>query len=207
MGTSRIPLHIVIKGTRKLGTMKVILLPIVVLAAVALAQDTHHCPDGWDLYDRHGQLRCYLLSNNYVAKQTADTICGQYGGWVAEVTHPSIDYFLKDLLFQQDPNPGQGHQFWLGAFDRAHDHDIHQVGDWFWPHYNMTADWFDWADGQPNNIGHSQNCLTFLEYNRLDIYRDFFWNDEGCDEIARPICEKPADDFNKTVSRHFFYRH
>ena len=38
-------------------------------------------------------------------------------------------------------------------------HDAHNPGTWFWPHMNTTAEWSDWADGQPDNFGH-EDCLA-----------------------------------------------
>ena len=38
-------------------------------------------------------------------------------------------------------------------------HSEGDPGTWMWPHQNTTVEWFDWADGQPNNY-HGQNCLV-----------------------------------------------
>ena len=38
-------------------------------------------------------------------------------------------------------------------------HSEGDPGNWIWPHQNTTVEWFDWADGQPNNY-HGQNCLV-----------------------------------------------
>jgi hypothetical protein len=138
------------------------------------------------------RLNCCEANTNLQAR-------GSHGGWVAEPIYPSIEYFLKDLLFQEEEYPGAGHQFWLGAYDRAHEHDEHEPGDWYWPHNNLTVDWFDWANGQPNDLGHHQNCITLLEFSGpIGVFRDFFWNDHVCDDLARPICERPCDDCNST---------
>ena len=44
-------------------------------------------------------------------------------------------------------------------------HDSHNPGTWFWPHLNETAEWSDWADGEPNNYGHE------VELSNCDIYQ------------------------------------
>ena len=41
-------------------------------------------------------------------------------------------------------------------------HSEGDPGTWMWPHQNTTVEWFDWADGQPNNY-HGQNCLVSNE--------------------------------------------
>ena len=38
-------------------------------------------------------------------------------------------------------------------------HDSHNPGTWFWPHLNETAEWSDWADGEPNNYGHEVELI------------------------------------------------
>merc|ERR1712179_457367 len=99
---------------RRSTNMK-LLLALTLLAAAASAQDTHHCPDGWHLYDRHGLIECFYLGNEWVTKATAELICQSHGGWTAEMDHPGINYWLKNLLFEQEIGPEQGNQWWLGA--------------------------------------------------------------------------------------------
>ena len=43
-------------------------------------------------------------------------------------------------------------------------HDSHNPGTWFWPHLNETAEWSDWADGEPNNYGHEVELIIQLRY-------------------------------------------
>ena len=55
---------------------------------------------------------------------------------------------------------------------------------------NKTVEWFDWADGQPNNL-QGQDCVVMREYHNplFPIARDYFWNDFDCDYSAHYICE------------------
>ena len=61
---------------------------------------------------------------------------------------------------------------------------------WYWPHMNTTVDWFDWGDGQPNNL-YGQYCITMREYHDpfFPWARDYFWNDNDCEDPAHYICE------------------
>ena len=69
-------------------------------------------------------------------------------------------------------------------------HSENHPGEWIWPHMNKTVEWFDWADGQPNNL-QGQDCVVMREYHNplFPIARDYFWNDFDCDYSAHYICE------------------
>merc|ERR1712211_199028 len=83
--------------------------------------------------------------------------------------------------------------FWLGAYTNER-HNPNAPGEWLWPHMNKTVEWFDWADGQPNNF-QGQNCLVMMEEHDFffPIARDYFWNDFDCDMSAHYICENRCD--------------
>merc|ERR1712080_305461 len=64
------------------STKMKLLLALTLLAAAASAQDTHHCPDGWFLYDRHGLIECFYMDNEWASKSTANLISRPMGdGW------------------------------------------------------------------------------------------------------------------------------
>ena len=88
---------------------------------------------------------------------------------------------------------GQYEQFWLGAFTEGR-HGENNPGEWFWPHKNETVQWFDWADGEPNNI-QGENCLVMREYHKPNFpaARDYFWNDFDCNASAHYVCENVCD--------------
>ena len=52
-------------------------------------------------------------------------------------------------------------------------HSEHHPGEWFWPHANKTVEWFDWADGQPNNL-QGQDCLAMTEFHNpfIPVFRE-----------------------------------
>merc|ERR1711981_575682 len=183
---------------RGVNTMKY-LLSFLLLAGVAFAQETHHCPDGWHLYEvtYHGQtyVHCFLIGDEYVTKATSDIICRSHGGWTAEPYYPGINNYLKNMLFDNEPNAQQGNQWWIGATTKEQ-HSEHHPGTWWWPNHNSTVEWFDWGEGEPNNSHHSENCVSFFEWRDpiFPIFRDFTWNDKDCASVARYLCEKPCAD-------------
>ena len=99
-------------------------------------------------------------------RDTANLICKGHEGWVAELDHPGINYWLKSKLLEIT-DIGRWEAFWLGATTNVSvavteskyqqscspqgRHSEHQPGVWWWEHRNETVSWFDWADGQPDN--------------------------------------------------------
>merc|ERR1719464_1833975 len=175
--------------------MRIFLL--AALVASTLAQDSYHCPDGWTLEEDSSGCRCFLLSGSEaVTKSDAEVLCAFHdGAWVAELDHPGINYWLKSQLIKELP-VGEYGQFWLGA-DTEERHSPESPGNWMWQHMNESVVWFDWGDGQPNNL-HGQNCITLRETHVpiLPQFRDYYWNDYQCDGSAHYICEHRCFDQN-----------
>eukprot|EP00091_Calanus_sinicus_P018899 TRINITY_DN447_c0_g1_i10.p1 TRINITY_DN447_c0_g1~~TRINITY_DN447_c0_g1_i10.p1 ORF type:complete len:176 (-),score=45.65 TRINITY_DN447_c0_g1_i10:51-578(-) len=172
------------------------LLALVVLVAGAWAQDTYYCPDGWFLEEDRSGCRCFMLSGGeMVTKDDADILCAFHEGWVGELDHPGINYWLKSKLLA-NTEPGEFHQFWLGATTEGHHDPDHDQGVWNWPHMGTQVDWFDWARGQPNDYK-NENCLALMEFHDpfFPNQRDYFWNDYHCDSAANYICEKTCNTY------------
>merc|ERR1712189_100922 len=146
---------------------------------------------GWMLEEDRTGCRCFMLSpGEMVTKNDADVLCALHQGWVAELYHPGINYWLKSRLLDTT-QVGEYAQFWLGATcDGRHDPD-HNQGHWTWPHMNQDVQFFDWADGEPNDY-YKERCLVMHEYHDpfFPWARDYFWNDFSCDEAAHYICER-----------------
>ena len=71
-------------------------------------------------------------------------------------------------------------------------HSENSPGEWIWDSNNSTVEWFDWADGEPNNYDNSgEMCLSMMEIHDpfFPIFRDYFWNDLSCDAAAHYICQ------------------
>merc|ERR1711934_100798 len=182
-----------------LDTMLLIVSFALALASLVSAQDTYHCPDNWEYHEGHGHGACFFVEHtDHVSKYDAEILCGAHGGWLLELDHPGLNYWIKSLLqnVPYEPKAGVpwGNQFWIGGITEDH-HSDHVNGNWRWPHANKTVDWFDWGEGEPNDF-HTQFCMSFMEFRNplFPIYRDFFWNDWNCDEVARFICQKPCED-------------
>merc|ERR1711914_62627 len=184
------------------GKMLRALIAHSVLLALATAQDTHYCPDGWDVVQGRDPslIECVLLGGleERVTKADAELICAGHGGWVVDMDEghgPAKNNALKKLISdkQGQNNPGTpGYNFqdqwWIGATCNG-PHGEHNQGNWVWDHSNTTVEWYDWYDDEPNDW-HHQNCLTFLKDQDIFGFGVYHWNDWGCDYVARYICEK-----------------
>ena len=47
-------------------------------------------------------------------------------------------------------------------------HNDHNPGEWIWEATNTTVEWFDWAEGEPNDY-HRQQCMSYLRYTYFGV--------------------------------------
>merc|ERR1712001_69685 len=184
--------------------MKVTFVLLIVLVANTLAQDTHFCPDGWELHNPEGkdECKCFLFADAYVKVTHADatTLCNARGGWLAEPDDgPEDNYFIVNQLLarrsekaekfgEELEGPHYEDEWWIGAKSYTK-HSDHAPGDWIWETLNTTVEWFDWAPDQPNDY-HRQQCMSYVRWNYFgeDTYQ---WNDLDCEtNVADYICQK-----------------
>merc|ERR1712226_1690455 len=104
-------------------------LLLLALAAVASAQDTHHCPDGWHVSEIGDEIECILLSGleERLTKADAAIICAFHEGWLVDMDEghgPQKNNLLKELIADAAPGepgwPGSifvmyGDQWGIGA--------------------------------------------------------------------------------------------
>jgi len=186
--------------------MKVSLFLLCAVFAYTYAQDTHFCPDGWELHNPEGEdeCKCFYFADTYVKVNHADAtaLCNAKEGWLAEPDDgPGDNYWIVNKLLEKFPDkmtkgedlegPHYDDQWWIGA-KSASKHNDHNPGVWRWEKLNTTVEWFDWAPGQPNDY-HRQQCLAYLRYDYFGS-NTYNWNDLDCDtNVADYICEKLCD--------------
>merc|ERR1712217_81757 len=149
-----------------------------------------------------GRGHCYFFSMEQLSKENAGILCASHGGWIVEIPHPPVNYWIKAKLLdlytpdkQEKAGVPWGNLFWMGAVTEDR-HDDHVNGNWWWPHANASVQWFDWGDNEPNDF-HGQNCMTYMEYRNpiFQNYRDYFRNDSDCNsDVAHYICVKDCAD-------------
>merc|ERR1719402_235105 len=137
------------------------LLLLISISTLASCQDTYHCPDGWYWQEHNGRGHCFFFSMEQVTKDDASILCGFHDGWIAEITHPGLNYWIKAMLLEL-----------------------------YTPGVKVP-----WGDGEPNDF-YTQFCMTYMEYRNplFPMFRDYFWNDWDCNEVAHYICVKECAD-------------
>merc|ERR1711935_319576 len=165
------------------------------LLQLTFCQDTHVCPDGWELYSLslEGETHhiCFLFggSEELVSYDSAKIICQFYGGFLAETPQFTDVYswLVERLLEKQSRQPDYSQQYWLAARKE-------NQGEWTWAHSGITVEWFDWGKGQPDREERQESCLSLLYYHDLlGITKNFHWNDDNCGKMKHFICENIAN--------------
>merc|ERR1711915_745765 len=144
-----------------------------------LCQDAYYCPDGWIGIGWFGLgVNCFLLGglNELVTKQDAEIICSFHDAWLVDLDDGWMDGGQKNRIIA----------------------DLINEEQWNWDHTGTEVTWFDWADGEPNDY-HRQNCLAYLTFFDPFGFHVTHWNDWDCDKTARYICEKAANNDEKTT--------
>merc|ERR1739838_463391 len=86
--------------------VQVSLLAPCLLVTLVRAQDSYHCPDGWDYSGLGDTPECLLLvSNERVTKADALILCEFHGGWLVDMDegHGSAkNNLLKSLISKHE---------------------------------------------------------------------------------------------------------
>merc|ERR1712012_378782 len=188
--------------------MKFVYAFMVNLAAFATAQDTYHCPDGWEKHEGTNFCECFLFASNEarVSHRDAGLVCASHDAFLAEVANGprKNDWLVNELIKRHTQQrlesgvkneerlagPHWEDQWWIGATSRER-HDESNPGEWIWEHSNTPVEWFDWAPGEPNDADR-ERCMTFVRYDygvNEDIM-SYNWNDQSCGGHVGYICEK-----------------
>ncbi|KAH3700348.1 hypothetical protein DPMN_075324 [Dreissena polymorpha] len=80
-------------------------------------------------------------------------------------------YFLSDLI--------RTGQLWIGGTD------LLQEGIFLAPNSLETLTYFNWAPGQPDNIGTGQHCVSIFKDDAM-----LRWDDNNCDVKNWPLCQR-----------------
>merc|ERR1712165_507556 len=86
--------------------MKFSLFILSVFFAGTFAQDTHYCPDGWELHHPEGEdeCKCFYFADTYVKVTHADAtaLCNAREAWLAEPDDgPDDNYLIVNELLKR----------------------------------------------------------------------------------------------------------
>jgi len=72
---------------------------------------------------------------------------------------------------------------WIGGSDSAY------KGTWVWSPSGTPLSYTNWASGQPDNSGGTQDCLAF-NY-QLYVTNSGKWDDQSCTGTKKYVCQIP----------------
>ncbi|XP_048727626.1 perlucin-like [Ostrea edulis] len=131
------------------------------------------CPDGW----LHNGGSCYaFIDSEPEGWIEAMFYCSTVKAKLVEVESVSENNFLKKHLQEI----GTTANYWIGLSD------IINEGHYIWQTTQDNVDFSDWATGEPNDLGHTEDCAEF--YHPVS----FQWNDAPCSTKSNFICEKSS---------------
>ncbi|XP_052086005.1 C-type lectin domain family 4 member K-like [Mytilus californianus] len=130
------------------------------------------CKDGW----KRDANNCYYFSTTSATWFDAKRKCLEQNSRLADATS------ISEIKFLQTNAEKYGKNFWLDGSDES------EEGVWFWATSGQkftVTDWHRRTSYEPNNEDDNEHCLN--------IHRDldYQWNDAGCSNRFRYICEKP----------------
>merc|ERR1719153_804560 len=100
------------------------------------------CPTGWIPLENS----CYMTSQDQHNFFEGQEFCWEQGGYLAEISGSEENELVK-LIIVEELN------YWIGLTDQA------EEMRWIWQESHQEADWFNWAEGEPNNFA-GENCVA-----------------------------------------------
>ncbi|XP_053376685.1 macrophage mannose receptor 1-like [Mercenaria mercenaria] len=125
------------------------------------------CPAGWTLFDRS----CYTFNINPASWTSAQTLCRNDGGNLAEITDAAENSFLVHLR-----NNYSDTDAWIGL-RKANNKDTYT-----WVSSGKDPIFTYWASGQPNLAATLEGCV--------EIWWAGKWNDLQCGTKRPYFCER-----------------
>ncbi|XP_053391124.1 CD209 antigen-like protein C [Mercenaria mercenaria] len=122
------------------------------------------CPSKWKTFMGY----CYLLYQDAVNFDSAETICSQSSAFVADIQSDDELNYLKLL---------SGRNIWVGITDR------NAEGQWTGVRNGKRVEFTHWDSGQPNNFAaNDEDCAV--------MYSNGKWHDYECSHTSAFVCKK-----------------
>ncbi|XP_045204027.2 perlucin-like protein isoform X3 [Mercenaria mercenaria] len=128
------------------------------------------CAKGWVC----SETSCYHFTEEKVTFTEALRKCREIRAELVEVNDEEEFQFLKS----QGDHKHLPSDFWIALTDSF------EEGKWVWMNTWNTASFKKWAPGQPDDAGHSEDCVHMCSGN------SFKWNDIPCGTTRQFVCEK-----------------
>ena len=132
------------------------------------------CDGDWESFDGH----CYLLVLQLKSWDDASAYCTPKNSYLLEITTDKEHKFVNELV-----RAYRGYNFWIGATDRD------TTGRFIYYHSKLPIPEKYWREGQPDNSGGNQHCVTMFSYTRSAVFELY---DIDCTYRTWFVCEKSA---------------
>ncbi|KAK7494791.1 hypothetical protein BaRGS_00013918 [Batillaria attramentaria] len=130
----------------------ILLVVIVFLFKLCAGGD---CPRGWTFYGDS----CYIYNNDEYTWFDAEAECRVLQGRLVEIHSAAENNFLTSMVSSHG-----GSAVWISLEDFAIE------GEYVWSTTRKLPDYTNWRDGEPNNSGGHEDCVTLVAGGGL-------WND------------------------------
>ncbi|GFR89927.1 C-type lectin 11 [Elysia marginata] len=102
----------------------------------------------------------------------ADSFCGQFGGYLAEIDDEEEYKFIVNFLWKVG-----GHAFMTGGYD------INREKHWVYWRSGKPVEYLRWSESNPDNYRGVEDCME------ISLSRGGF-NDVDCKSSKKFLCEK-----------------
>ena len=143
---------------------------------------TVECEEGWEAYGD----KCFKMFDEKKSWEDAEAACKSLSTHLTKIESQGENDFLLNTFLKIMPGE-VNREAWIGLTDKE------KEGTFVWTD-GTEADYENWADEQPNDEDHEQDCA--------EIANGVFWpggppqigvwNDFQCDRELMYICKKNA---------------
>uniref|UniRef100_A0A4W5L6Y9 Selectin P n=1 Tax=Hucho hucho TaxID=62062 RepID=A0A4W5L6Y9_9TELE len=85
----------------------------------------------------------------------------------------------EEIVYLNTMLPRNSQYYWIGL------RKVNEMWTWMGTNKTLTKEAENWATGEPNNIGHGQDCVEIYIKRGKDEAK---WNDERCTRKKGPLC-------------------
>ncbi|XP_052252967.1 perlucin-like [Dreissena polymorpha] len=147
---------------------------IIVLLSALVFQAHGACQPGFESLGEN----CYVILQVPASWGEALHYCQAMGASLAVIRNKQEEALIDEYIHRQHDLIRTG-QLWIGGTD------LLQEGIFLAPNSLETLTYFNWAPGQPDNIGTGQHCVSIFKDDAM-----LRWDDNNCDVKNWPLCQR-----------------
>lgn len=157
---------------------QVLLLVLLCIITPSWCQSVFGCDEEWIRFEN----KCFRLHDIKVPFADAIDICAKDNfGQLATITSKREQDFIKKKVYVEQKY-GSLPPFWIAGIRASlsnRDETFYWLGG---EKFNYT----DWFAGEPNNLGHEENCIAISSWGEHHAS----WYDNRCDDKIGVLCQR-----------------